>query len=391
MLSSSAFNALLKTLEEPPEHVIFILATTEMHKLPATIISRCQRFDFRRISTTVIRDRLLKIAKAEGIDIDESAAVLIAKQAQGGMRDAISLLELCAGQRDKITEELVSLTIGSVGRQKTVQTVFAIAEKDYETIFSNVSDIVMSSMDIAVFWQDLISVFRDLLVLKTTKNSRDYLDLTDSEFEQLNKVSTLFTKEKILYICTLLDSTLFSMQKSNGIKRIIAEMALVRMCDENLDTSNEALMSRISDLEDRINSGSFTVKQDIIPKKEKISVETNAEKVIEKSVDMPKADEKPKGKEQALRCLAQVSEKIAQESPLVASFLKDCKGYRRDDGKVVLCFGNKFAIQMLDDRTIKTSIATAISSAIKAPLTENDLIFNLTEENACDDTLADFE
>ncbi len=395
MLSSSAFNALLKTLEEPPKHVIFILATTEMHKLPATIISRCQRFDFRRISTTVLRDRILWIANAESIGIDDSAATTIAKHAQGGMRDAISLLELCAGQREKITEELVSTTIGSAGRQKTVETVRAVAEKDYETIFSHVSDIVMSSMDIAIFWQDLISVFRDLLVIKTTKNSTDYLDLTDSELEQLGKVANLFTKEKILYVCLLLDGALSSMQKSNGIKRIIAEMALVRMCDESLDTSNEALASRISALEDKINSGSFTtpnvIKHEAPPKKAKVSVDNNTEKSIQEPVEKLSATEEAKNKPQSLRCLAEVAEKIFRESPLVSSFLKDCKGYRRDDGKVVLCFDNKVALQMLDDKIIKNSIACAISAAIKAPLTENDLLFNLTEQKINDDTLADFE
>ena len=116
MLSASAFNALLKTLEEPPEHVVFILATTELHKLPATIISRCQRFDFRRISTEVLKNHLLHIADAEGIDLCPEAAVMLAKQAQGGMRDAISLLELCAGSREKITPEVVNITVGARGR-----------------------------------------------------------------------------------------------------------------------------------------------------------------------------------------------------------------------------------------------------------------------------------
>ena len=133
MLSASAFNALLKTLEEPPEHVVFILATTELHKLPATIISRCQRFDFRRIATTVLKDHLLRIAKAENIDIDESAALILAKQAQGGMRDAISLLDLCAGSRERIDDALVYRTVGSSGRENMLKVVRAIAEKDYDT------------------------------------------------------------------------------------------------------------------------------------------------------------------------------------------------------------------------------------------------------------------
>ena len=112
MLSASAFNALLKTLEEPPAHVVFILATTELNKLPATIISRCQRFDFRRISVPTLTERIELIAKEENIELDHEAAILIAKQAQGGMRDAISLLELCAGSRKRISVDLVNESVG---------------------------------------------------------------------------------------------------------------------------------------------------------------------------------------------------------------------------------------------------------------------------------------
>ena len=156
MLSGSAFNALLKTLEEPPAHVVFILATTELHKLPSTIISRCQRFDFRRISTQVLTDRLSFISESEGIEYDTEALRMIAKLAQGGMRDAISLLELCAGTRNKITPDIVDETIGSGGRENIENTVKAIAGFDFDAIFSTVDSVVRSSRDIAVFWQELI-------------------------------------------------------------------------------------------------------------------------------------------------------------------------------------------------------------------------------------------
>ena len=166
MLSGSAFNALLKTLEEPPAHVVFILATTELHKLPATIISRCQRFDFRRIATPVLRDRLLYIAKEESIVLEHDAATLLGKLAQGGMRDAISLLELCAGAHSAITPALVNETVGLTGREALLSTVRAIADKDYDALYSRIAEVVQSSMDIGVFWQDLISVYRDMLVVK---------------------------------------------------------------------------------------------------------------------------------------------------------------------------------------------------------------------------------
>ena len=258
MLSTSAFNALLKTLEEPPEHVVFILATTELHKLPSTIISRCQRFDFRRISTAVLQEHLLHVAKTEGIEIEESAALLLAKQAQGGMRDAISLLELCAGSRAVIDDALVNDTVGKIGRENMLSVVKAVQTRDYETIFESVDEVFRSSRDITVFWQDLSSVYRDLLVIKTSANASAYLDLTDSETKALTEIAAGFTLERLSYHCSMLRETLLDMQKVNSIRRITAEMTLVKMCDERLDSSPEAMLSRISELEARLNSGNFT-------------------------------------------------------------------------------------------------------------------------------------
>ena len=145
MLSVSAFNALLKTLEEPPAHVVFILATTELHKLPATVISRCQRYEFRRIATPVLADRLGFIADKEGISLDRDAALLLGRMAQGGMRDAISLLELCAGTGAHITVDTVNQTAGSTGRESVMETIRAIQSRDYDKLFSQIDEIVQSS------------------------------------------------------------------------------------------------------------------------------------------------------------------------------------------------------------------------------------------------------
>lgn len=267
MLSTSAFNALLKTLEEPPQHVVFILATTELHKLPATIISRCQRFDFRRISTTVLKEHLLRIAKREGIEIDDDAAFTLAKHAQGGMRDAISLLDLCAGGHRKIDASLVEETVGSSGRGALTDMVRAIANKDYESIFAFVDNVVQSSKDITVFWQDLISVYRDLLVVKTSKNASAYLDLTDNEYESLCSLATLFTTEKLSYHCDMLREALASMMKANAARRIVAELTLVRMCDERLSSSPEAMLSRIAALENSAITAAAPANQEKPEKK----------------------------------------------------------------------------------------------------------------------------
>ena len=234
MLSASAFNALLKTLEEPPEHVVFILATTELHKLPATIISRCQRFDFRRITTEVLKNHLLRIAEQEGIEITESAAIILAKHAQGGMRDAISLLDLCAGSRRLIDDALVADTVGLGGREKMLDVVRAIAEKDHEAIFAAIDETVQSSRDVTVFWQELISVYRDLLIVKTAREPARYLDLTDSETDALSTIAKLFSSEQLTYHSQLLNDAYAAMLRANAVRRIVAEMTLVRMCDARL-------------------------------------------------------------------------------------------------------------------------------------------------------------
>ena len=255
MLSASAFNALLKTLEEPPEHVVFILATTELQKLPATIISRCQRFDFRRIATADLCARLHRIAREEGIDLSEEAARLIARQAQGGMRDAVSLLELCAGARLPITPDLVTRTIGTTGREGTCRVVNAIADKNFDLLFEIIDDMVSASRDPAVFWQELIGYYRDMLVTKTVKEPSKYLDLTDREREALVAVSARFTKETLLFHIGLLEDALFAMQKSYAVKRTVCEITLVRLCDPALDTSVESVLTRLSRIEEQLVAG----------------------------------------------------------------------------------------------------------------------------------------
>ena len=262
MLSNSAFNALLKTLEEPPSHAIFILATTELHKLPATIVSRCQRFEFRRIATDILTSRIKFIAEQEKIEIEDDAARLIARYSQGGMRDSISLLELCASSGAKIDVSTVNETIGSAGRERMMAVANAIAKKDFEFLFKEIDEVVTSSKDITVFWQDLISLYRDLLVVKTVRDSAKYLDLTDFELKSLTVLAEKFTREMLIYHCKMLEDALYSMQASGAVKRIVAELCFVKMCDDNLSTTNEALLLKISKLEARLNSGEFIYQKE---------------------------------------------------------------------------------------------------------------------------------
>ena len=249
MMSGQAFNALLKTLEEPPTYVIFILATTENHKLPTTIVSRCQRFDFKRIATDVIISRLLEISSKEGIDLTEDAARIIARVSRGGMRDAISLLELCAATNTRIDEHLVFDTVGSGNRDSSFRMVEAIGNSDYESIYSIINDIVMKSGDLSVFWQEIIDAYRDVMIVKNSERAKVYLDLTDSEYTHLSKLASSFTMARLSYHTAMLEDAMADMQRAVNSKRSIAEITLTRMCDTRLSSTPEALCLRIEELE----------------------------------------------------------------------------------------------------------------------------------------------
>lgn len=253
MMSGAAFNALLKTLEEPPSYVVFILATTEYNKLPTTIVSRCQRFDFRRMSSEVIMERLRKIASVEGIDLGDDGAQLIARAARGGMRDAVSLLELCAGSRAHIDAALVASTIGTGDRAAVYKLIEAVGAADYNTVYAVIRDVVMSSGDISVFWQEIIDSYRDIMVVKNSDKAKSYLDLTDVEYENLKRIASSFSMAKLSYHTSLLEAAMADMQRAINSKRSIAEIALTRMCEPKLIPSPEALALRVEELEKQIS------------------------------------------------------------------------------------------------------------------------------------------
>ncbi len=288
MMSISAFNALLKTLEEPPEYVIFILATTEFHKLPTTIVSRCQRFDFKRISSDIIINRLKHIANLENIDITDDAARVIARVSRGGMRDAISLLELCAGAHKQIDDNLVFETVGSGNRENAYKVIEAISKSDCKTIYKIISEIVMSSGDLSVFWQELIDSYRDIMVVKSADDAKSYLDLTDVENSTLKKISASYTMAKLFYHVSVLERGLEDMQRAFNSKRSIAEIALTKMCDPTLSSSNESLALRVEELERELSMLKFGGAYSM-PIIDKDSQEQSSPSISEANAQIPKA------------------------------------------------------------------------------------------------------
>ena len=331
MLSPSAFNALLKTLEEPPAHVMFILATTELQKIPATILSRCQRFDFRRINSETIAARLEFIAKNEDITLDHEAAFMLAHLAQGGMRDAISLLELCSGENRPVTPELVEEVAGTGGRDSVIRILTAVADADYDTIFEEISKMFMSSRDLTVFWQDIIAFYRDMLVAKTTKNAREYLDLTEKQYAGLVDVAGRFATETLISHAKMLDSSLDAMRRSDS-KRLIAEMTLVRMCDERFSASNESIISRIAAFEDKLKSGNFQKPPQIQPIADSEPAGIPAQPTTTESeaprTDIPKPDPNAKKVYTKLPYWAEFVDACCQRDGMLGSLIKSsAKGF----------------------------------------------------------------
>lgn len=262
MLTDSAFNALLKTLEEPPSYIVFVLATTELNRLPSTIISRCQRFDFMRIPSEVLASRMKVIANTEGAEITDDGAFLIAKLANGGFRDAISLLEMCISKHMLIDEQLVADTLGICGSEVVAALVTAVAKKNVSEIFRIMLDAERSSKDIAVFWSDIMEWYRNMLVVKTVDSAEKFLACTSREMELLKDTASLFDVPRLLYHSRLLDSALASMKKTTSSKRNVAELTLIRMSDTTLCDDNDALLARIEELENkliRLSAGGITV------------------------------------------------------------------------------------------------------------------------------------
>ena len=209
----------------------------------------CQRFDFKRIATDTIIERLLKISENEGIDITKDAARIIARVSRGGMRDAISLLELCAGAHTTINDELVFATVGSGNRESAYKIVEACGVGNFDAVYSIIDDIVMKSGDLSVFWQEIIDCYRDIMVVKNSPRAKVYLDLTDSEFTALSKIAETYSMPKLSYHASLLEGAMSDMQRAFNSKRSIAEITLTRMCDTRYSASPEALLVRIEELE----------------------------------------------------------------------------------------------------------------------------------------------
>lgn len=258
MLTIGAFNALLKTLEEPPSYVIFILATTEVNRIPVTILSRCQRYDFKRISLDVISDRLRELMEKENIEVEEKAIRYIAKKADGGMRDALSLMEQCIsfylGQ--KLTYEKVLEVLGAVDTDVFSSFLREILNDDVAGVIAHLEEIIMQGSDLGQFVNDFTWYMRNLLLIKASDNMEEILDVSAENLIQLKEEAGMIRQDTLMRFIRIF-SELTNQLKNASNKRILVEMALIKLCRPQMERDPSSLLERVRRLEKKLEQGVF--------------------------------------------------------------------------------------------------------------------------------------
>ena len=290
MLSVSAFNALLKIIEEPPEHLLFILATTELHKVPATILSRCQRFSFRRLRQEDIASRLSYVAYQEGIDLEPEAAELLARLADGAMRDALSLLDQCASAcTGTLTAERVCETLGLAGDRSTAELMQAVADRDANRALSVFSGLYTAGKDLSAMLEELACLARDLLILQTAPKSGLKMLSGVSTSAECRALVPKISPAELLRIVTVLQKTASGFA-SSADRRLDTELCLMELCSPSLTLDAQALSARIGRLEERLAAGAVPA---LLPEQ----AEPVREAPVSPEPEKPAAPKKPAGEE----------------------------------------------------------------------------------------------
>ncbi len=396
MLSAGAFNALLKTLEEPPSHIMFILATTESHKIPATILSRCKRFDFHRIGTDDIAKRLEYISEKEGIGIDKDALKLISVLATGALRDALSMLELFVGQNG-ITREVAEKSLGVVGNEMVLKLLTQIADRNASAALETITESYNASKDPSVLCFELGDMLRNLLIMKCASSSVSKLvDEGADVIETLRNVEDKFTPERLLYCTEIVENTVSKLAKTGLSRRTVLEMMAMRLCDSRLSSSTEAILERLSALESAPRAAapvSSPVKTETAekeaPKSEEAPLPTDAPPFDFDDVplpveappvtggpelpkplgsDLPKA--KPAEDVPEMIAYGDILEEIKARNMILYSMLTDSRGYL--DGDVMTVKVNPMGIFMINaDNGMKQTITDCASKVLGYNVTLN--------------------
>lgn len=355
MLSIGAFNALLKTLEEPPEYVIFILATTEVHKIPITIMSRCQRYDFKRITIDTIADRLNDLMEREGIEVEERAIRYIAKAADGSMRDALSLLDQCIafylGQ--KLTYEHVLEVLGAVDTEVFSRLLRDVLERDVAKVLKTLEELVMQGRELSQLATDFTWYLRNLLLVKSSDNMEEVLDVSSENLTQLKEEAQQIEYDTLIRYIRIF-SELSNQLKYATQKRVMLEVALIKLCRPEMEANQDSLLERIRAVEERVEKGiSYVQKEVVYVNRFENSVEEKPK------VEIPKAlTEEVKAVAQNFRAI------VNQASGMMRVYLKQARLSVDNQDRLLLVFEDEVAAGMIGTEEHKEEVKALITEKI---------------------------
>ena len=344
MLSTAAFNALLKTLEEPPSYVIFILATTEVHKIPITVLSRCQQYDFHRITIDDMKARMRELMEIESNKITDEALSYIAKAADGSMRDALSLLDQCMAffMDEEVTLDKVLSVLGAVDQEIFNRLLTAIEAKDVKTTLAIVEEVVMAGRSLPLFVSDFTWYMRNLLLIKSADHMENVLDMSTETIEGMRVASQDVSMQKVIRYIRVLSELLNEIRYS-GQKRILIEVAFIKLCRPRMDNNTDALIDRINGIEEMIAHGGV-VSKTIAEGPEAVSAMAEAApRPTVKTKELPKAI--PEDIKEAVKHFSEIATEMGG---IDKGFLSDTKLNLNGD-KLQIVFFNAVAYAMYED------------------------------------------
>ena len=399
MLSISAFNALLKIIEEPPEHLLFILATTELHKVPATILSRCQRFSFRRISQEDIAARLQYVAYQENIDLDDAAARVLARMADGGMRDGLSLLDQCATATvGELSAERVYACLGIAGEQKCGELMGYIATHDTKHALELFNKLYADGKDLSALLDELACLTRDLLILKTAPEAGITMLSGVASDKESKALSSAFGSGELLRMMEKIEQTLSSFTRSAS-RRLDAELCIISLCQPELQTDAAALNARLTRLEEQLKSGNFVAAQPAAPAPAPIQEPEEELPPLPDDDDAPPEDpfapEKP-SQDAPIGFWPDLVGAVRQElRPPVSGFFTATANAPMQGSlvgnKVVLRCANAFTLEMVNKPEILALVSRKATALLGRPVTAVAVDQNAKPEtNAKMERLMDF-
>ena len=357
MLSIGAFNALLKTLEEPPEYVIFILATTEAHKIPITILIRCQRYDFKRISIETIAARLRELIDKEGWDVEDKAVRYIAKMADGSMRDSLSLLDQCAAfyMNETLTYDHVLEVLGAVDTEVFSRLLRQLLAMDVHQVIETVDELVMQGRELSQLAADFTWYLRNLLLVKSSDNMEDVLDVSSENLALLKEEAQMIDSDTLIrYIRIFSDLT--NQLKYATQKRVLLEVTLIKLCRPAMDQNKDALLDRIRAIEKQLEEGAWEA-----PVRERIVYASDAKEAGEPK---PKP-ELPQALNEDVKAVAKDFRMIINEaSPMLRTYLKKARLSAGEGNRLLIVLPDELSASAVATPEHKEEIQSLIEQKI---------------------------